>query len=372
MWNEIRDLFPVTRNCVYLNNAGVVPPSLRVLQALEAFHRTHAHHGWKKADSLCRDAGTRIKEILGTLIGCPAGSIALTRNTSEGMNIVAQGLHWEAGDSVLGLDEEYPANVYPWWNLEKKGVRYVRVKPTHSPTDLDTIRAEMDGRTRLVSVSAVNWCTGHVLDLDSLGEACRQNGTTLVVDMAQALGVLPLAPERWGASAMAGSAWKWLMGPVGVGIFYCSLDLLNRLDLAFVGTNTVPTENLLDYCFTPKADASRFEFSTPNFNDWIYFLASLELLQEIGFRSVRKRILSLKAYLCDGLVQKAYQIRGSVQGQDPSGIVAFFREGMSAGKEVLRLAEQNIVVQERDGAIRASPHIYNNEEDLDRLLNALE
>ena len=195
MWAEIRELFPIHNHCTYLNNAGVAPPSLRILESVDAYHRDHALHGWKKISSSYRETASQIKGILAQLLECPPSCIALTHNTSEGMNIVAQGYPWKHGDCVLGLDLEYPANVYPWWNLEKKGVRYLRLKPTHSAEDLDNLERHMDEGVRIVAVSAVDWCSGFTLNLAHLGECCRQRGVTLVVDVAQALGVIPLNPE---------------------------------------------------------------------------------------------------------------------------------------------------------------------------------
>ncbi len=371
MWDEIRNLFPIHKHCVYLNNAGVAPPSVRVLEALESFHGEHARFGWKQTGARHRDVGPRIKAILSDLIRCPPERIALTHNTSEGMSIIAQGLSWQPGDGILGLDEEYPANVYPWMNLESRGVRFIRVKPTHTEEDAQRLIEKIDHRIRLVSVSRVDWCTGAVLDLAALGRACRDSGTLLVADMAQALGIVELDPERMGIAAMAGSAWKWLMGPVGLGIFTCSENFMNQIELSFVGTDTVRTKSLLDYDFTPKGDASRFEFSTANYNDWVYFLASLELLREIGFQAVRERILFLKSYLRDGLSRKGYEIRGAQPAREESGIIAFMPKGRSAHAEAARLASESIIVMERSGAVRISPHIYNNEEDLDRLLHCL-
>ena len=371
MWDEIRELFPIHEHCAYLNNAGVSPPSLRVLESLEGSHREHALYGVPKLLPKFMDTGTRIKEILADLLQCSPSCIALTHNTSEGMNIVAQGFPWKDGDCVLGLDREYPANVYPWWNLEKKGVRHLRQKPSHSGEDLAALKRSIDSKVRMVAVSAVDWCSGYTLDLSDLGEFCRDKGVLLVADIAQALGVVPLNPEASGVAAMAGSGWKWLMGPIGVGVFYCHPTLMEQLELVYVGTDTVvESHKYLDYRFEPKPDASRFEFSTPNVNDWVYLLASLSFLQEIGFENVRKRIGHLNAYLRTGLVQKGLQVLGSEKAEEQSGIIAFRREDLDASQETRRLASQDIVVAARDGAIRVSPHIFNNEQDLDRLLAA--
>jgi len=371
MWDEIRRLFPIHEHCTFLNNAGVSPPSTRVLEALEAYHREHALYGFHKAALGFQDTGTEIKQILAEFLHCSPSCIALTHNTSEGMNIVAQGFPWNRGDCVLGLDLEYPANVYPWWNLEKRGVRHLRLKPTHSAEDLTALKNSMDEQVRMVAVSAADWCSGFVLDLEDLGEFCRVRDILLVVDMAQALGVVPLNPEANGIAAMAGSGWKWLMGPVGLGVFYCHPSLMEKLELVYVGTDTVvESHKYLDYRFEPKPDASRFEFSTPNVNDWVYLLAAIRLLREIGLENVRKRILSLNAYLRDGLRNKGLHVRGSVEEQEQSGILSFWREDLDASEEAGRLGGKDIFVAARDGAIRVSPHIYNNEEDMDRLLAA--
>jgi selenocysteine lyase/cysteine desulfurase len=372
MWDEIRKLFPIHEHCTYLNNAGVAPPSTRVLESLEAYHRDHALYGFHKAAVKYKDTGTELKAILAQLLGCSPSCIALTHNTSEGMNIVAQGYPWNEGDCILGLDLEYPANVYPWWNLEKRGVRHLRLKPAHSAEDMATLKDNIRVPVRMVAVSAVDWCSGFVLDLADLGEFCHRRDVLLVVDMAQALGVIPLEPETTGISAMAGSGWKWLMGPVGVGVFYCHADLMEQLELVYVGTDTVvEAHKYLDYRFEPKPDASRFEYSTPNVNDWVYFLAALQLLQEIGFENVGRRILALNAYLREGLRRKGLHLRGSEAPEEQSGIVSFWREDLDARQETRRLASQDIMVAARDGAIRVSPHIFNNEEDLDRLLNSI-
>jgi len=196
MWNEIRELFPVHESCVYLNNAGVSPPSIRVLEALEAYHACHARHGCAELFTRYRHTGKRIKEILGALLSCPPDTLALTRNTSEGMNIVAQGLDWNPGDIVLGLHHEYPANVYPWWNLEEKGVVFRQLPSSACPSDFSLLEQGMNDRVRLVTVSGVNWCTGHVVDLDRLGRLCSRRNALLVVDVAQSLGVVPQHPER--------------------------------------------------------------------------------------------------------------------------------------------------------------------------------
>ena len=234
MWDDVRELFPVHRNCVYLNNAGVSPPSLRVLEALQTYHSCHAQHGAMVLRDRYGSTARRIKGLLSTLLQCDAGRLALTHNTSEGMSILAQGLDWEPGDKVLGLGSEYPANVYPWRNLEHRGVVYEQVGTTGDGNDLARLEQNVTDQVRLVTVSAVNWCTGTVPDLERLGRACAESGAMLVVDTAQALGVVRVEPDRIGASAMAGSAWKWLMGPMGVGIFYCTPSVLNRVNLVFV------------------------------------------------------------------------------------------------------------------------------------------
>lgn len=372
MWDEIRELFPIHEHCTYLNNAGVAPPSKRVLESLEAYHRDHARYGFHKTVPGFLKTAEEIKEILAGFLACSPSCLALTRNTSEGMNIVAQGFPWRRGDCVLGLDLEYPANVYPWWNLEKRGVRHIRLKPTHSAEDLALLKNRMDESVRMVAVSAVDWCSGYVLDLADLGGFCRERGVPLTVDMAQALGVVPLDPRGAGVAAMAGSAWKWLMGPVGLGVFYCDPDFQEQIELVFVGTDTVvDAHNYLDYRFEPKPDASRFEFSTPNLNDWVYLLAALRLLREIGLENARKRILSLNAYLREGLESRGFHIRASGRPEERSGILSFRREDLEAGREARRLAAEDIYVAARDGGIRVSPHVYNNEEDMDRLLSSL-
>lgn len=373
-WQRVYEAYPVNRHLIWLNNCGTVPAGSHVVEAMTRFVTGYAEQGVLTDKASFGGVRRKILSILSGLLGCEPAELALIHNTAEGMNFISHGLPLKAGDEIVLLENEYPSNVYPWRHWTDKGVR-LRTAPMGDTPDafLDGLNRHLGDRTRVVAVSAVHWCTGMPLPLDRIGAMCRQRDIAFVVDGAQGVGMQPMDVNRAHISYMAFSAWKWLMGPLGLGVLYIRRDRLDVLKPVFVGTTSVVRDQEhLPYKSELKPGAARFTLSTANFNDWVYFLSALEFLAAIGFETVRKRLMHLSGHLAGGLGRIGWQVVSDRFPEHPTAIVACEKTGVSSGDVMARLASRGIVATERLGRIRLAPHIYNTSDQLNEVIRVFD
>lgn len=368
-WNSVEERFPAAQKYIWLNNAGTTPAGRFAVEAVSSYMSAYAEAGMLQ-DRVRLDALKRgIQTILGRLVGAEPEDIALVRNTSEGMNLVSHGLRLREGDRILLLEQEYPSNVYPWEHWKTKGVSIGFIPTGRTPDEfLENLTRALTPSTRLVSISAVHWCTGMPLPVRKTAALCVERGVELAVDGAQGVGHVEL-DMRWGVSFMAFSAWKWLLGPLGLGALVIPRAKLGLLDPVFKGTESVTDERTyFPYRDTLKPTAERYMYSTASFLDWVYFHASLEFLDRIGFPAVTARIHRLARLLASGLEERGFRVLASNHPGTPTGIIAAEKHGLDASRAVGMLLARGVVSQERLGRIRLSPHVYLTE---DRIRQAL-
>jgi cysteine desulfurase/selenocysteine lyase len=372
-WNQIYTSFPVNQEMIWLNNCGTTPAGNHILTALSRFMKGYARKGIFTETARFTEVRSNIKNILSRLLNCLPEELALIHNTAEGMNFISHGLKLSAEDEVILLQNEYPSNIYPWRHLEKKGVKLLTSPMETSPAAfLKELKRLITAKTRAISLSAVHWCTGMPLPLEQVGELCKENNIDFVVDGAQGVGMQPLDTRSSHIGYMAFSGWKWLMGPLGVGVLFVSQQKLNNLDPVFIGTASVINDKeYFPYKSELKPTADRFTISTANFNDWVYFEAALEFLQNIGFRTVLERIYELSAYLRDGLVNLGFHVFSDYFQDYPTGIVVCEKPGVATSAVMEHLKNNKVVAAERLGRVRFSPHIYISLEQMDTVLNML-
>jgi cysteine desulfurase / selenocysteine lyase len=372
-WTRVHADFPVNDRWVWLNNCGTTPAGRHVVSAVNRFISGYAQDGVFTDAASLAGLRRRIKEILAGLLNCQPDELALIHHTAEGMNFISHGLRFAEGDEVILLENEYPSNIYPWRHLEGKGVTIRTAPMGESPDEFFEGLTRMVGkRTRLIALSAVHWCTGMPLPLSEVGSLCRERGIDFVVDGAQGVGMRPIDVAADGIHFMAFSAWKWLMGPLGLGVLYVARDRLEDLDPVFIGTESVVNDTeYLPYKDTLKPTADRFSISTPSVLDWIYFAAALEYLAEIGFQAVRERIWDLADRLRDGLSDAGFDLPASRFPDHRTGIVVCERRGVASADLVARLKGHRIAAAERLSRVRLSPHIYLLPEQIDRAVEVL-
>lgn len=345
-----------------------------MLAAMERFLRGYARKGALLEEPTYPGAKASIYRRLAALLNAGPDELALVHNTAEGMNFISHGLSLSPGDEILVLENEYPSNYYPWEHWKGRGVALKAVPCGLGPSAfLRDFEAALGPRVRVATLSAVHWCTGLPLPLREAGRLCAERGVELVVDGAQGVGLVDLDVKACGIGYMAFSAWKWLLGPVGLGILYVSRDRLDRLKPVFKGTESVTgDEGYLPYRDTLKPTADRFAYSSGSFSDWVYFDASLAYLEGIGFDRARSRILDLAGYLSDRLRDIGFDIHSDRFEGARTGIVSLARPGFDAASAVRALKSEGIVAAERLGRLRLAPHVYNSEVQLDRTARVLE
>jgi selenocysteine lyase/cysteine desulfurase len=361
---------------VYLNNASTGPLPRRTVEAVADFTARRAMP-WMISEEDQFGTLRRSRELCARLIGAQPADIALMVNTSYGINLAARSLPLESGDVVLTNDREFPANIYPWLALEKRGVRLERVACIDGLPDEDALIRAMDviPRVRIVTTSWVSFATGYTVDLERLGAACRERGIWFVVDAIQGLGALTLDVSKLPIDVLACGAQKWLLSPWGTGFVYVNPELVQRLEPEAVGwLATRASEdfgNLLAYDLTWLPDARRFEVITLPFQEFAGLNASLELLFEIGLPAVKKHIARLVGRIMDWTEsQPGVGLLSAAQPSRRSGIVTLKPGDLAAA--AARLTAAKVIFSVREGAIRLAPHCYNTIEEIDITLGALE
>jgi len=362
---------PVTERWAYFDHAAVAPLPEPSTDALIGWSRDAAQNGdtgwnsWDRQVEETRSLGAR-------LIGAHPDEIALVRNTTEGINLVAEGFAWQPGDNVVLPDDEFPSNQYPWMHLADRGVEARRVKVDSGRLDLDRLEAACDGRTRIVAASWVSFSSGWRNDLDRLAEIAHRHGALLFVDAIQGLGVFPLDVGNTPVDFLAADGHKWLLGPEGAGLFYLRRERLQRLRPIGVGWNSVAGAHdfsRIELDFKPSA--ARYEGGSQNMAGMIALGASLKLLLRYGTQAIAERVLEITDLACPRLAQIGAAIASDRTAAHKSGIVVFEMPGRDPQGLLETCRREGVALSCRNGRLRISPHAYNNADDVDRLVAAL-
>ncbi len=366
-WQDLRHEFPVTDRYAFMNHAAVAPIPTRAVVAMRVFLEAANARG-DVDEPKWQQQVERVRGMAATLIGAKREEVAFVKNTTEGICHVANGLRWEPGDNVVITNVEFPANVYPWLNLERRGLEVRRVKEADARIAVESIEEAIDSRTKLVSVSFVEFLSGFRNDVWRIGELCKERGVLFCLDAIQGLGALYLDVKEAKVDFLSADGHKWLLSPEGAGIFFCDANALDQLDVSEAGwMAVVDRSNYMDYNFTLKDDASRFECGSLNTLGIHGLGASIHMLLEVGIDRVEGRILSMTDYLCEGLQAAGCRIFSSRAPAEKSGIVTFYPPGDPQDLHP-RLRDAGVIASLRNGMIRVSPHCYNNPADIDRLL----
>jgi selenocysteine lyase/cysteine desulfurase len=370
-WTALRAELPITKHWAFFDHAAVGPLSVRAQRVMAEWaadvveNAAVNHRQWKERIESAR-------ALAGQLLHCEALDIAFIKNTSEGVGIVAEGYPWKPGDNIVTAAEEYPANIYPWMNLAARGVEMRAVASRNSRLWIDGIVAAIDGHTRIVSLSFVEFASGFRNDLEAIGAICKERGISFFVDAIQGLGVLPLDVQAANIDFLAADGHKWLLGPEGAGILYVRRELVERLHPVDIGWNSVVNNlNFSTIDFQLKPHAGRWESGTLNFAGILGLGASLEMLMEIGIPAVGQQVLELTDYLCSRAGECGCEVYSSRQAADKSGIVSLVPGGRDPRSLVRQCRQVGIVINQRAGRLRVSPHCYNTTEEIDRLVDVL-
>lgn len=365
--------FPVRRNLVYWNHAAVAPLPRRVADAITAHTENVRDRGaadwreWFKAIDQARGKAARLS-------GARASEIAFLPSTSWALNTVARAFPWTSGDNVVGDDMEFPSNVYPWMLLEGRGVEYRLARNRDGRIGVDEIASVVDARTRIVAVSWVAFHNGWVYPLEEIGAFCREKGILLVVDAIQGLGALPLDVEAAHVDILAADAHKWLLGAESCTVFYVSENARERVPPIAGGWWNVRHDEahgggFLDYRLDFHLSARRYEPGSIPTAQIRGLAAALDLLEEMGVESITSRIQDSVRALAQGLNDLGWRIASP----EPlaSGILAAVPPDGNPFRAAKTLEASGVIVAPREGAVRFSPHAYNDRDEVERILKIL-
>ena len=367
---DIRDQFPIAESYAYLNHASISPLPRGSAEAMQrqvkdvARQGVHAFPGWVREYEQLRCAAA-------SMLGCDADEIAITKNTSEGLSAIANGLDWRSGDTIVGLESDFPANYVPWRELQARhGVRFHSLRLRNGVLDLEELDQACKG-ARLAALSYVHFLTGFRWNLKAVGEVCRRRDCVLVLDAVQGMGPFEIDVKACGVHALSAGGHKWLLGPEGCGIFYVDRSWMPAVRPVEFGWTSLEGFESYRSDGDLQPGARRFECGTLNTVGCVGLRTSIELLNEIGADHSSATIHALVERVLEAARSKGYEAAAKRNRENGSGIVSLRKPGVDPAKAVADLREDGVSAAERMGWIRVAPHVYNTDAEIDRLVELL-
>ena len=367
-----QDEFPQAHGLRYLNHAAVAPWPKRATLAVTAFAEENARLGARDYPDWLQTE-RRLRERLKYLLNAPStADIALVKNTSEALSFVAFGLDWRPGDEIVISDEEFPSNRVVWEALKPRGVVVKQIGLQGSDPEGDLLAA-CGPRTRLLSISSVQYASGLRPDIERLGHACQTRGVLFCVDAIQHLGALPFDAQACDCAFAMADGDIWMLGPEGLGVFYCRSDMREQLTLHEYGWHML--EHAGDYDrndWQPARTARRFECGSPNMLGAMALEASLSLLEEVGMDAVGLALADRIQRLYDGLTNiVGVSLHSPSDPARRAGILTFSLDGWDNQALFERLKAEQVICAQRGGGIRLSPHFYTEAQVIEETLALL-
>lgn len=373
--------FPVAAECAFFGNAGVAPLPRVAAEALTAFGAAASRDSQENEAAWAVDQ--RCRELAAKLIGAHAHEISLIGPTSLGLNTVARGLAWKPGDEVVCYGEDYPANVYPWTSLARLGVKAVRLEPEQPGViDWPVVEAALTERTRLVALASCHFLSGYGVDLDEIGRRLGERGILFCVDGIQTIGAFPLSVKH--IDFLSADSHKWMLGPIGAGIFYVKESRQELLPPPLVGSwNVQSPDYVAQDEFRYHTGGRRYETGALNLPGIYGMAASFEMLAQLGIDAIAARLLQLRRYLLDHvrplgfrLYLEDWDLSNGASDARRTAIVSIYHPARDMQALYDKLAAHKIVVSLRKNRrgqafLRFSPHFYNTEEELGRAVELL-
>lgn len=364
----LREGMPSARHYSYMDHAATSPLPARTSAAMRKFLDEAELHGHVRGGLY--PESKRVRQLAARLVNCHPEEVTFVKNTSEGVSYVANGLQFSRGDNIVTTAVEFPANVYPWMNLQNIGVQLKMVPADGGRVPTERIVQAIDGRTRIVTVSSVQFASGHRADLQALGNACQERGVLFFVDAIQSLGVIPMDVRGMKIDFLSAGGHKWMMGSEGVGLFYCRHELLGLLRPSSIGwLNVKNAQDYGSYKLDFRDDARRFDGGSYNLAGIWGLGASIEWLLDIGVDKIWERVRGLTDKLSEGVRRKGYRVVSPRETGEASGIVAFVSDTHDHSRIVSHLKQEyRTIIAQRMGRLRASPHFYNTDAEIDALI----
>lgn len=368
--SNVRDAFKINETCSYLNNASIAPVSMNVSSAVAWQANLHAMEVQSLVHDLA-DLYRETRELAASLVGSNASRIAFIQNTSHGISLLANGQDWREGDNVVISAEEFPSNFLAWERLAKQGVEVRKVQLVDDRLTPESTAAVVDERTKVVSLSEVQYFNGYRVDLEAISEICQRAGAMLIVDGTQSVGALDIDVDPLHVDALVVSSHKWLLGPLGIGFMALSERMLEVTEVTQLGWLSVNDPFAFNRTIDLPNTAAKFECGTENSAGIVGLNIRLKEISQFGIGAIQSRIFELNDLLIDAVSGCGLSPVQSFPEKHRSGITSFQGALIRQHDLVSCLAEAGIHTSLRRDALRVSPHYYNSEEDIRKLLNRL-
>ncbi len=371
-----RELFPICRDQIFFAHGGVNALPRFVADAICDYTRASSENHQEFGNVLREVKQTR--RVCAEFIGAHADEIALLGPTSLGLSLFANGLDWQLGDEILCYHGDYPANVYPWIELRRRGVVVRYLEPTGPGAITPELVAQaLTAKTKLVALASAHFFTGYRIDVEAIGALLHARGVLFSLDAIQTLGAFPLDVEKAHVDFLSADAHKWMLGPLAIGIVYVRRAHFERLRPTLLGAWNVQAPNFIaqdEIEFVPTAQ--RYEPGVLNIAGILGMKAALEHLLAHGMDVVAARLLELKAHLVGQLDPLGFTILGPREGPAASSITTFRHAAISSTALFAALEKARVIASlrhDREGRdyLRFSPHFYNTEAELDHAVSAL-
>ncbi|HQU82431.1 MAG TPA: aminotransferase class V-fold PLP-dependent enzyme [Pyrinomonadaceae bacterium] len=373
MNQQIRDLFPAVKKYTYLNSAAVSPMPTVTAEAVFSQLKDCSENGTLNFNDWVATKD-RARALIAEMLNVRADQVAFMRNTSDGFASVANGLAWEKGDNIVTFAKEFPSNFYPWRRIRDKfGVELRTCPERDGRIEIDEFIALIDQNTKLVSISAVQFNSGFRADLRKIGQAAKAVDALFAVDIIQGFGAMGFDLPANYVDIACGASHKWLFSPEGCGILYLSDRARARVEPTFVGWISVETPwDFDDYEQNFKPTALAWESGTGSASLFYGMEQSLKILKEAGLDNIEKYLEELTDYFCELLPQDKYELVSSRATGEKSQIVCVkHKNGLTSHDIFKRLEKENIIIATRGDRVRISPHLFNNRENIERLIEFL-
>lgn len=367
-----REFYPYLKTGkIYFNHAAISPLSTKVLEKINEYLIQRSETTIETYGVFMKTLA-ETKEKLASLINTESDRIAFVDNTSNGLNIVAQGIEWNSGDRIILNDIEFPSNIYPYLNLKKHGVEIDFVKSQNGKVTAEDVIKMIKPSTKLISISSVQFLSGYRCDLDLIGEVCKSKGIVFSVDAIQSLGATNLDIQKSKIDFLACGTQKWLMALMGLAFIYISEELQDKLSHRYAGWLSVEDPwNLLNYDLKFRKTAEAFQNGTISAIGVTALNASLDFFNEFGYDKIENTIIDNSKYLINKLSEIGIEpILKNLPDKNLSGIVSF---NCKNPKEVMDiLQKENVDCALREGIVRFSPHYYNSKEEIDKVVELID
>lgn len=368
---EIRKHFNYLQNgMIYFNHASTGPIPDFTVKAIQNYLNERSNRSIDNYDEILKTL-SETKELVAKFINAKADRIAFVDNVSNAMNLLAQGLRWEKGDEIILFDIEFPANVYPFLNLQKDGV-IIKILPTSKgKIEVEEIEKAITPRTKLLSISHIQFLSGFRANLEKIGEICKRNNVIFSVDAIQSLGVVNIDVEKMKIDFLASGIQKWFLGLEGTTIIFISKELQNMIEQKYVGWLSVKDAwKILDYKLELDDTAHRYENGTLNYAGIISLNSNIKFFLQTGIKSIEKMVLENSKLLIQLLEEAGFEFLFKPETEEEmSGIVTIKIE--NPVEVFKKLKAEKIHTSVREGYLRFSPHFYNTSEEIYKVVEVL-